>query len=605
MEDAEGSLHIDVSRDGDGIAFDLDGSDNCSSEKFTLEIKTEDVSPIATLMDGEAVQLEDGSTAYISYQKQDGNSQFIEIHEIKGTAACSEQHSKNSTLTQTPAVLNNVHKRSHSGEKPHKCQWKDCGKSFSTRYALKSHLRVHTGEKPYNCTFNGCTKAFKTAGDLQKHTRTHTGEKPFKCPFEGCGKAFTTSNIRKVHMRTHTGERPYKCPFPECEKTFSTATNYNNHVRIHTGEKPFWCDSPGCGKRFTEYSSYYKHRVVHTDRNIYTCSHCGRYYTYPSTLLSHKKTAHNDESGVQDIEKIKSGRKQKADSKPDRRGEHSSPTNLQMVARNEEIGGDNAEESHVVLLPVESINPQVARNSSSDAPQVAAVLSGSPGKQLAILTQNGTSQQFTLALTDRGSTILLPSTTPQNSADVNGKSENPVVYVSGMESPRPHVMEVIEKDNTLQRIEASENNPPSSEPTPINEDIWLHQPQKDDISSDIVIKDEQIPKEGDEINLNLETAQNPCEDANNSDSIAYLEIGGAKYQLKIVLAENETDDQLCIADQTGSVINTASEHQDLPVETDGAKFTELNFLTGETYSTDRLDPEGSQRCEPFCKKKKS
>lgn len=65
----------------------------------------------------------------------------------------------------------------------------------------------------------------------------HAGERPFKCPFVGCGRSFTTSNIRKVHIRTHTGERPYMCAEPGCGRGFTSATNYKNHMRIHTGRR--------------------------------------------------------------------------------------------------------------------------------------------------------------------------------------------------------------------------------------------------------------------------------------------------------------------------------------------------------------------------------
>lgn len=69
-----------------------------------------------------------------------------------------------------------MHGRSHTGDKPFRCEFPNCGKAFPTGYGLKSHTRVHTGEKPYRCSEENCTKAFKTSGDLQKHIRTHTGE---------------------------------------------------------------------------------------------------------------------------------------------------------------------------------------------------------------------------------------------------------------------------------------------------------------------------------------------------------------------------------------------------------------------------------------------
>lgn len=69
-----------------------------------------------------------------------------------------------------------VHQRSHTGDRPFKCEFAECGKAFATGYGLKSHIRVHTGEKPYKCPETNCSKAFKTSGDLQKHIRIHTGD---------------------------------------------------------------------------------------------------------------------------------------------------------------------------------------------------------------------------------------------------------------------------------------------------------------------------------------------------------------------------------------------------------------------------------------------
>ncbi|NXI99117.1 ZNF76 protein, partial [Psophia crepitans] len=195
-----------------------------------------------------------------------------------------------------------VHERAHTGDRPYTCDFPSCGKAFATGYGLKSHVRTHTGEKPYKCPEDVCNKAFKTSGDLQKHIRTHTGERPFKCPFVGCGRSFTTSNIRKVHIRTHTGERPYMCPEPNCGRGFTSATNYKNHMRIHTGEKPYLCTVPGCGKRFTEYSSLYKHHVVHTHCKPYTCNSCGKTYRQTSTLAMHKRSSHGELEATEESE---------------------------------------------------------------------------------------------------------------------------------------------------------------------------------------------------------------------------------------------------------------------------------------------------------------
>jgi len=64
-------------------------------------------------------------------------------------------------------------------------------------------------EKPFKCSFKTCTKSYSKLNRLLTHLRTHTSEKIFKCPVAGCTKAFNEKGILKTHLRIHTGDKPY------------------------------------------------------------------------------------------------------------------------------------------------------------------------------------------------------------------------------------------------------------------------------------------------------------------------------------------------------------------------------------------------------------
>lgn len=305
-----------------------DGSTAIVQGSITPKVETDDGdSSGSKVLEAQTIQLEDGTTAFLQPTTKAALSEGLQAIQLEDGTTAYIAHPNAEALfgeagTLDAATLDSlasqVHERSHTGDRPFKCDYSTCGKAFATGYGLKSHTRVHTGEKPYPCPEENCDKAFKTSGDLQKHVRTHTGERPFKCPFEGCNRSFTTSNIRKVHIRTHTGERPYLCTAEGCGRAFASATNYKNHVRIHTGEKPYVCTVQGCGKRFTEYSSLYKHHVVHTHSKPYICNYCGKTYRQTSTLAMHKRTAHGEDCTAESEAQLFA---QQQDDKEDSNGE--------------------------------------------------------------------------------------------------------------------------------------------------------------------------------------------------------------------------------------------------------------------------------------------
>lgn len=66
--------------------------------------------------------------------------------------------------------------RTHTGERPHRCDWEGCGKTFALESAPRIHKQSHSTEKPYRCDWEGRGKEFALAQHLAQHKRTHCTE---------------------------------------------------------------------------------------------------------------------------------------------------------------------------------------------------------------------------------------------------------------------------------------------------------------------------------------------------------------------------------------------------------------------------------------------
>jgi len=193
-----------------------------------------------------------------------------------------------------------IHARTHTGEKPFRCNEKGCNYASAQSHDLvKHHMRKHTGEKPFRCNEKDCNYACVQSNDLVKHARTHTGEKPYRCNEKDCNYACANKNNLVIHARrTHTGEKPYCCNEKDCNYACVQSNDLVKHMRKHTGEKPFRCNEKDCNYASASSGPLVVHGRTHTGEKPYLCYFPSCLYAsaYTRNLVAHINIHHNPDA---------------------------------------------------------------------------------------------------------------------------------------------------------------------------------------------------------------------------------------------------------------------------------------------------------------------
>ncbi|EMP35601.1 Zinc finger X-linked protein ZXDB [Chelonia mydas] len=191
-------------------------------------------------------------------------------------------------------------RRSHlEPDRPYRCEFPGCERTFITVSALFSHNRAHFREQEqFSCSFPGCSKQYDKACRLKIHMRSHTGERPFICDSEGCGWSFTSMSKLLRHKRKHEDDRRFTCPIEGCGKSFTRAEHLKGHSITHLGTKPFECPVEGCCAKFSARSSLYIHSKKHlqdVDSSKTRCpvSSCNKLFTSKHSMKTHMVKQHN------------------------------------------------------------------------------------------------------------------------------------------------------------------------------------------------------------------------------------------------------------------------------------------------------------------------
>lgn len=192
-----------------------------------------------------------------------------------------------------------------------------CGKSFLSEGALKSHEKLYHGKdgvEPEEVICEFCGDKFATKLSLSSHKRIslkcqlNYQKKPeaeCKLTCDICGDKFGSQRALSMHVDTrHLNKYPFNCGEDGCEKGFVQKSKLTYHLKkVHgIGEYPWKCEVEGCGMGYDSKRVLEEHMSTHGGERKYECGDCGKRFYFQRGLVGHRKKVHAIQSGGQSVQ---------------------------------------------------------------------------------------------------------------------------------------------------------------------------------------------------------------------------------------------------------------------------------------------------------------
>ncbi|XP_058711712.1 zinc finger protein 76 isoform X2 [Poecile atricapillus] len=244
----------------------------------------------------QAVQLEDGSTAYIHHPVIVApGSTILEVQTETGLKKLPGDEEDDGFDVDTINALQEYGRKAQVWEgrraaviQPLVCQqWLSHGHCPHGDEGLKTKTASDPDVQSLQCP-----TSISQGSDEEEEGVTDTCHMKSKDSSNILSQDLQEEEVQNNRKGQQVGSRTFRCGYKGCGRLYTTAHHLKVHERAHTGHRPYTCDFPSCGKAFATGYGLKSHVRTHTGEKPYKCPEdmCSKAFKTSGDLQKHIRT---------------------------------------------------------------------------------------------------------------------------------------------------------------------------------------------------------------------------------------------------------------------------------------------------------------------------